>query len=90
MKLWIKYHSFFLHDIPLLLEIGHEGVYNCEIHAGFVGLTQNNETASIKPEIWWFIKMEGKNGPIRFRNCDDEIDKDLKESQVSSKCCLLI
>ena len=37
--------------IPLLLEIGHEGVYNCEIHAGFVGLTQNNETASIKPEI---------------------------------------
>lgn len=46
--------------IPLLLEIGDEGIYNCEITAGFVGLTQDNKTASIKPEIGWFIKVEGK------------------------------
>ena len=30
--------------IPLSLEIVNEGIFNCEIIAGFVGLTQNNES----------------------------------------------
>ena len=80
-----------VHNIPMTLEIVNEkSLYNCEILAGFVGLTQNAKTASIKPEIGWFIKVEGKSGQIRFRNGDKEVDDEYDQSQISSKCCLLI
>ena len=45
-----------MQDIPFVLEIIGQGTFNCKFWAGFVGLTQDEETASIKPEIGWFIK----------------------------------
>lgn len=46
---------------------------NCVILAGFVGLTQDEKTASIKPEIGWFIKRnESLDNIFAFRNDSDD------------------
>lgn len=45
-----------IQTIPMKLQIFGKGTFNWEVYAGFVGLTQNKKTASIKPEIGWFIK----------------------------------
>lgn len=47
-----------MQTIPFILEILGEGEYKCNFLAGFVGLIQDEKTASIKPEIGWFIKKE--------------------------------
>ena len=47
--------------IPFTLEIlPSRATFPMEFLAGFVGLTQNEETGSIKPEIGWFIRPKAE------------------------------
>lgn len=46
-------------DVPFILDVVYPGKTErkfCVIYAGFVGLTQNKENGSFKPEIGWIIK----------------------------------
>ena len=45
--------------VSFKLKIINKGTYDCDFLAGFVGLTQDEKTASIKPEIGWFIINNG-------------------------------
>ena len=49
-----------LQEIPFILNIIGQESYNCEFLAGFVGLSQDEETKSVKPEIGWFIRTAEK------------------------------
>lgn len=56
-----------------IVDSGIETIYNCQFLAGFVGVTQDKKSSSLKPEIGWFIRyadqvMEDNDNCIRRVN----------------------
>lgn len=49
---------FILKIIPYGMDEKDVGEIQCEMLAGFVGLTQDEKTASLKPEIGWLIRQK--------------------------------
>ena len=52
-----------IHEIPFVLDLINGNKYEMQFLAGFVGLSQDEKTGSIKPEIGWFIQ-EKKMVPV--------------------------
>lgn len=52
-----------MHEIPFMLDLIKGDKHEMQFLAGFVGLSQDEKTGSIKPEIGWFIQ-EKKVEPV--------------------------
>ena len=85
--------------VPFKLKIIGQGTFDCTFLAGFVGLTQDEKTASIKPEIGWFIIKNAvdtnndSNSEVDSENEDDKNDKsdnnfieDINDDSDSTDC----
>lgn len=64
--------------VPFKLRIIGQGTFDCTFLAGFVGLTQDEKTASIKPEIGWFIQ---KNSVDTNSCLDSESDSENEDDE---------
>ncbi|OHT03976.1 uncharacterized protein TRFO_28634 [Tritrichomonas foetus] len=54
-------------------------VYDCTMHAGFIGLKQDPETFNLKPEIGWVIEQDTNKKQSSIKNLIPEIEKLLIE-----------